>query len=312
MLHPSLSSRIPLLAQAFARREPFRHVLIDDFFAEDFLARVLAEFPDFDQGNARNEAGELGHKSTVERIRELGPAFAELDQQIQSRGFLDLISAITGIPDLLYDPHYFGGGTHENRPGQDLDAHVDFNRHPINGWHRRLNLIVYLNPEWDDAWGGSLELHSDPRSEHDQVTVITPLMNRAVIFETTEWSWHGFSRIAPPAELGALTRRSIALYFYSRERPEEELASPHSTIYVDRPLSEAPHAGQVLDDARAQDIAIALKRRDQHIQRLYADIARQTVELETAAARIKALTDVGVIGSLRQLARASLRKLLLL
>ncbi|MCP5476843.1 MAG: 2OG-Fe(II) oxygenase [Rhodanobacteraceae bacterium] len=309
MLHPSLSSRIPLLAQAFARREPFRHVLIDDFFAEDFLARVLAEFPDFDQGNARNEAGELGHKSTVEGIRELGPAFAELDQQIQSRGFLDLISAITGIPDLLYDPHYFGGGTHENRPGQDLDAHVDFNRHPINGWHRRLNLIVYLNPEWDDAWGGSLELHSDPRSEHDQVTVITPLMNRAVIFETTEWSWHGFSRIAPPAERQRLSRRSIALYFYSRERPEEELAQPHSTIYVDRPVDCPLQAGHTLSADDAEQIRIALARRDQHVQRLYGDITRLTSELDSTKQHLDRIVKSGLSGHLRRLARRLLNTL---
>ncbi len=303
MLHPDLASRVPQLAQTFARREPFRHVLIDQFFAEDFLARVLAEFPAFEKGNARNEAGELGHKSTVERIRELGPAYAELDDQIQSRGFLDLISAITGIPDLLYDPHYFGGGTHENRPGQDLDAHVDFNRHPINGWHRRLNLIVYLNPEWEDAWGGSLELHSDPRRADDRITRVTPLLNRAVIFETTEWSWHGFARIAPPPERSDLSRRSIALYFYSRERPEEELAQSHSTIYVDRPLDFPLLAGHTLSAEQAEQVRIALARRDQHIQRLYGDITRLTGELDTARATLAQVLNAGTLGRIRWLAR---------
>jgi Rps23 Pro-64 3,4-dihydroxylase Tpa1-like proline 4-hydroxylase len=307
MLHPSLSSRIPQLAQAFACREPFRHVVIDDFLAEDFLARVLVEFPAFEVGNARNESGELGHKSTVERIRELGPAYAELDDRIQSREFLDLISAITGIPDLLYDPHYFGGGTHENRPGQDLDAHVDFNRHPVNGWHRRLNLIVYLNPEWDDAWGGSLELHSDPRRADDRITRVTPLLNRAVIFETTEWSWHGFARIAPPAERQGLSRRSIALYFYSRERPEEELARPHSTIYVDRPLDRPLLAGHTLSADDAEQIRIALARRDQHVQRLYGDITRLTSERDAARENLDLILKSGAVGHLRRLARRLLR-----
>jgi Rps23 Pro-64 3,4-dihydroxylase Tpa1-like proline 4-hydroxylase len=307
MLHPSLSSRVPQLAQAFAGREPFRHVVIEDFFAEEFLARVLAEFPAFEVGNARNEAGELGHKSTVERIRELGPAYAELDDSIQSRGFLDLISAVTGIPDLLYDAHYFGGGTHENRPGQDLDAHVDFNRHPVNGWHRRLNLIVYLNPEWDDAWGGSLELHSDPRRADDRITRVTPLLNRAVIFETTEWSWHGFARIAPPAERSGLSRRSIALYFYTRERPAEELAQPHSTIYVDRPPDCSLLPGHTLSASDSEQIRIALARRDQHVQRLYGEITRLTSELDTTKEQLARILKAGVAGHLRRLASRLLR-----
>jgi hypothetical protein len=309
VLDPSIARRSAELNVAFERREPFRHVVFEPFFAPDFLARLLAEFPSFERGNARNEAGELGGKSTVERIRALGPAYAELDDRIQSPEFLGLISKITGIPDLLYDPHYFGGGTHENRRGQDLDAHVDFNRHPVTGWHRRLNLIVYLNPEWDDDWGGSLELHSDPRRVDNQVKLVTPLMNRAVIFETTEWSWHGFARIAPPADRPEITRRSIALYFYSIERPAEELADPHSTIYVDRPLSGHYVAGHTLSEDDQRELAIAITRRDQHIQRLYRDITRITSELEGAKYTLEQVLSSGRLGRLRHAVRAMLRML---
>lgn len=309
MLHPALAARVPALARSFAQGDPFRHVVIDGFFAEEFLSRLLAEFPPFESGNARNEAGELGQKSTVERIRGLGSAFAQLDDQIQTPEFLQLISALTGIPELLYDPHYFGGGTHENRRGQDLDSHVDFNRHPANGWHRRLNLIVYLNPQWDDTWGGSLELHSDPRRSDDRIKLITPVMNRAVIFETTEWSWHGFSRINPPPEYAELSRRSVALYFYTRERPEDELASSHSTIYVDRPLDLALGVGHTLSAADANQIAIALKRRDEHIQRLYGDITRLTAELEAATTTLEEVLNSGRFGRLRRAGNAVLRVL---
>ena len=183
---------------------------------------------------------------------------------MQTREFLDLVGRITGIPELLYDPWYFGGGTHESRNGQDLDAHVDFNRHPIVRWHRRLNLIVYLNQEWDDAWGGSLQLHSEPRSPDDRVTTITPLYNRAVIFETTEWSWHAFPPIVLPADRQALTRKSIALYFYTTQRPAEELADTHSTIYVDSPLPMKYQPGLTLRADDVQELRTLLARRDQH------------------------------------------------
>jgi len=290
-------------AAAFARREPFRHVVIDGFLAPDYAAALLASFPPFERGNARNEAGELGGKSTIERIRGLGAPYAALDELIQTHAFLDLVGRVTGIPDLLYDPDYFGGGTHENREGQDLDPHVDFNRHPREGWHRRLNLIVYLNHDWDDAWGGSLELHSDPRSPDDRVTLVTPLFNRCVIFETTEWSWHGFGRITLPPDGRALSRKSIALYFYTRERPTEELADTHSTIYVDRPLPERFRAGMTLDEHDVDELRALLARRDQHNQRLYRDITRLAGDLERTQAALYA----GRLGRLRYLAHRLLR-----
>jgi Rps23 Pro-64 3,4-dihydroxylase Tpa1-like proline 4-hydroxylase len=292
-------------AARFARREPFRHVVIDDFFAPDYAARLLAEFPPFERGNARNENGELGNKSTVELIRTLGPAYAALDDLVRSPELLELIGRITGIGDLLYDPWYFGGGTHENRTGQDLDAHVDFNRHPVENWHRRLNLIVYFNREWHDAWGGSLELHSDPRSREDHVTLITPNYNRCVIFETTEMSWHGFSRIGQSETSAPLSRKSIALYFYTRERPAEELADTHSTIYVDRPLPERIRAGHTLDNGDVEGIRILLARRDQHNQRLYREITQLTTQLEQSNAALRAAPRPSL---LRRLVRRVLRE----
>jgi hypothetical protein len=285
---PSVTNATPELAARFARRAPFRHVVIDDFFSDSLLSGLLAEFPAFERGNARNESGGLGGKSVVECVRALGPAYERLDDLVQSREFLDLMSQITGIPDLRYDPHYFGGGTHENRPGQDLDPHVDFNLHPVTGWHRRLNLIVYLNPEWNDSWGGSLELHSDPRRTDNDIHLVTPLMNRAVIFETTESSWHGFSRIAPPGDRSNISRRSIALYFYTTERPVEELADPRSTIYVDRPLPQHLCAGYTLSDADGQQLRALVARRDQHIQRLYREIQRLETDLAEATRVLQA------------------------
>lgn len=275
--------------RAFADALPFRHVVIDDFLAADCAAALDREFPGFERGNARTEDGDLGNKATIEKIRGLGHSFAALDDLIQSKAFLDLVGRLTGIDDLLYDPWYFGGGTHESRNGQDLDAHVDFNRHPIENWHRRLNLIVYLNHEWNDAWGGSLELHSDPRSPSNLTTRVTPLFNRCVIFETTESSWHGFPPIALPETERERTRRSLALYFYTKERPPEELADTHSTIYVDRPLPDRFRPGLTLTGDDMQELRILLERRDQHIRRLYGELAEANARLESAHASLSGL-----------------------
>jgi Rps23 Pro-64 3,4-dihydroxylase Tpa1-like proline 4-hydroxylase len=303
MISDQVLTRLPALAEQFQGQEPFRHVVIDGFLQSDVAAGLLAEFPDFNPAKAIDENGQVGRKAVNEQIRQLGPRYSKLDQLIQSRQFLGLVSAITGIPDLLYDPYYFGGGTHDNRDGQSLDAHVDFNRHPVTHTHRRLNLIIYLNPDWRAAWGGLLELHSDPHASDDQITQVVPLFNRAVIFETTECSWHGFSPIRLPAGRQDEARRSIALYFYSTERPAEELAATHSTVYVDRPLPGHIAAGRTLSQADVDELQDLLQARDQHIQRLYRDTKQLNSQLEHA------LQSVGLIrGSLVFRSVAAIRK----
>jgi hypothetical protein len=306
LIDPALSKRTEALRAQFRFARPFRHLVIDDFLAPSFADALLTQFPPFERGNARAEDGTLGNKSTVERIRELRSAFARMDDLTQSRPFLDFLGSITGVPDLLYDPWYFGGGTHENRHGQDLDAHVDFNRHPVESWHRRLNLIVYLNHRWDDGWGGSLELHADPRSDENEIVTITPLFNRAVVFETTEWSWHAFPQIQLPETERNLTRKSLALYFYSRERPADELADTHSTIYVDRPLPSRFTSGRTLTEADVQELRLLLKRRDMHNQRLYGEIGSLTKQLEAANAALSK----GQLGQAVHLARRVWRRFL--
>ena len=247
-----------------------------------------ANSPGFERGNCLNEDGAVGGKSTFPRIAQLGGSFSELDACIQAPAFLQLVSRITGVPDLLYDPEYFGGGTHENRHGQSLDCHIDFNYHPLTGWHRRLNLIVYLNPEWEADWGGALELHRDPHDpDHDQIVRITPTFNRCVVFETTEHSWHGFERIALPDGRQDLGRRSIALYFYTRERPAAQTAGTHSTVYVDRPLPAHIQPGRTLTERDHAELRELLARRDGHNRRLYQDIARLQAQLDrTNASRL--------------------------
>ncbi|MBT8038766.1 MAG: 2OG-Fe(II) oxygenase [Xanthomonadales bacterium] len=281
MIDPRVLDGWQALAETFRSARPFRHVVIDDFFEPAFCREICAQFPAFKDKAAINENKEVGGKATQERVRSLGPAYKSLDDLVKSASFRDLISRISGIPDLQYDPYYFGGGTHENRQGQELDPHVDFNYHPISRQHRRLNLIVYLNEEWQDEWGGSIQLHRDPYRQpgEDEIVTVTPLMNRCVMFETTEHSWHGFQRIDLPEEMRHHSRRSFALYFYTTERPVEEVAGEHSTIYVERHLPGHIRAGEVLGENDLEEIKRLIARRDQHLKRLYGRINSLTGEL---------------------------------
>ncbi|MBO9663262.1 MAG: 2OG-Fe(II) oxygenase [Dokdonella sp.] len=237
-------------AREFAQARPFRHLSIPDFFDPALSERLLADFPSFEARHALNEMGEVGGKAVRMDVRDISDAYRELDRYLQTPEFLGFVSQVTGIPDLLYDPDYVGGGTHENRDGQGLDAHVDFNYHPRTRWHRRLNLIVYLNPRWESGWGGELELHSDPwREAANEAVHVPPLFNRCAIFETTENSWHGFSAITLPDDARHLSRKSFAIYLYTRERPPEQSAPPHATIYVPQGMPPDWREGRTLDAA---------------------------------------------------------------
>ncbi len=274
MLNPRVLQQVAQWRERFGAAEPFRHVVIDDFLERDVAQGLLDAFPSYEKGNSASDDGRAGGKSTVERIRDLGPAYAELDATIQTRDFLDFVGTVTGIERLLYDPFYLGGGTHENRQGQMLQAHIDFNYHPSERWHRRLNLIVYLNPHWEKAWGGNLELYRDPYADAQPLARVVPLFNRCVLFETTEHSWHGFDRIELPPMHAGLSRKSIAIYFYSKDRPSAETAGKHTTHYVNRQLDGRFRAGHVLTERDVADLRELVAHRDNQLRDLYAENSR--------------------------------------
>lgn len=271
IIHPRVLESAADRQAEFASASPFPHVVIDDFLAPDFARALLDSFPAFERGNSVGDDGKPGGKSTLAQIRQQGPAWQRLDDAIQSPAFLDAVSRLTGIENLIYDPWYLGGGTHENRNGMSLDPHVDFNYHPSERWHRRLNLIVYLNPLWEAAWGGCLELFRDPQADARPAQSVAPAFNRCVIFETSERSWHAFDTIRLPPEHAALTRRSIALYFYTRDRPAEETAPRHTTYYVNRQLPPHLDEGHTLSRADVAGIQQLIAQRDTHIRMLYAE-----------------------------------------
>ena len=209
----------------------------------------------------------MGRKATIADIRKISPFYAQVYDYIASQEFLDFVAEATGIRDLVHDEQMFGGGTHENLEGQDLDPHVDFNYIEDSKLHRRLNLLLYLNQEWDVSWGGCLEIHSNPRRpKENQIKVIPPLFNRCVIFETSEHSWHGFERIQLPEGKKHLSRKMLSIYLYTRDRPAEEIAPPHGTFYVQRPIPSRLVPGHALTAEDLKQLEDLIARRDDWIE----------------------------------------------
>lgn len=296
------------LAGKFRDATPFRHVIIDGFFEAETCRRLLAEFPRFEDRYALNEMGQVGRKAVRTSVADISEAYRAADRYIQTPEFLGLISEITGIPALLYDADYVGGGTHESLQSQRLEPHVDFNYHPVTGWHRRLNLIVYLNPQWEESWGGCLELHSDPwKPGVNQVTRVLPLFNRCVIFETNEVSWHSFSKLTLPTERAGLSRKSFAIYLYTRERPATEATASHATVYVPEARPEGVRAGVTLTPEMVAELDDRFGHLHGHLKFLYDREKQFTAHiaiLEAALAKARAAARIPLQGYATQSASA--------
>lgn len=198
---------------------PFPNIYFDNFFNPEELRKVLAEFPELgDKGDIKFEnPNEIKLASRGEY--RFGPNATELAHFLNSQPFLEFLTQLTGIPNLLPDPYFEGGGFHQIKPGGYLKIHADFNKHRLTGLDRRLNVLVYLNEDWEESYGGHFELWDTEMK--GCVKKVLPLFNRMAIFSTTDFSYHGHpDKLTCPPDR---SRKSMALYYYTNGRPAEEV-----------------------------------------------------------------------------------------
>jgi hypothetical protein len=219
--------------EQYSNNSPFPNLSFEDFFNKEFLDLVLEEFPDLSSRadykfNNQNEA-----KLATKGEYKLGPNAKTFIRFLNSQPFLDFLSNLTGIENLLPDPTLAGGGYHEIKPGGFLKIHSDFNKHPVYRLDRRINVLIYLNKDWPEEYGGHFELWNEDMTEC--VKKISPKFNTLALFSTTSKSYHGHPNpLTCPA---SRSRKSIALYYYTNGRPQhevEEFLEDHSTIFKAR------------------------------------------------------------------------------
>ncbi|MFT6270215.1 MAG: hypothetical protein ACJAVV_003044 [Alphaproteobacteria bacterium] len=207
---------------------PYPHIVMDNFINE----AILEEFPDLSKIDSKIEYNETRQtKFKSDGVADISPKAIKLISFLNNDLFLNYLTTLTGIKKpLLSDGYLFGGGYHEIKNGGVLKVHADFNKHLIIDADKRLNILLYLNKDWQKEWGGSLELY-DKDNLDNPVEFVTPEFNRCVIFTTTSFTYHGHPEpITCPLDR---SRKSIALYYYSIGRPESETAGQHGTIFVE-------------------------------------------------------------------------------
>ena len=199
------------LSDTYRNGKPFPHIVIDDFLPPEILDVCLSEFPSklkdvdeyFDRDQERYKA-QFNPDALTESVRGLFYSF-------NSKPFIRVLENITGIKGLIPDPYFLGAGFHEIGQGGHLSIHVDFNHHKVMNLERRINVLIYLNKDWEDSYGGQLELWNRDMSEC--VESVLPLFNRCAIFSTIADSYHGNPQ--PINHPDGVTRKSIALYYYT-------------------------------------------------------------------------------------------------
>jgi hypothetical protein len=217
--------------ESYTQGQPFPHIVIDDFLPVEVLEKVLYEFPDPRQIDWHKSEHAAEKKLSTNREDQMGEITRLLLHQLNSSIFINFLEELTGIDGLIPDPHLLGGGLHQIERGSFLKIHADFNRHQKLKLDRRLNLLIYLNKDWQEEYGGYLELWNPEMTECGQR--ILPIFNRCTIFNTTDFSYHGHPD--PLTCLDGQTRKSIALYYYTNGRPKEELSDFHWTTWHERP-----------------------------------------------------------------------------
>jgi hypothetical protein len=219
------------LRNRFQTAKPFPSICIDNFLTEEFAHRVNNSFPSLAEsrkmGRSFKAVNEVG-KVQVTDAQVFPPALVELHQVLAGAEFLSIMQEMSGYDELLADEELVGGGIHQTGARGRLDVHVDFNYIEERQLYRRLNIIVFFNPGWQDAWGGKLELWDEKvRTCHH---TFLPIFNRCVIFETSEISYHGVTAVTCPDHTA---RRSFAAYYYTRQATPDH--APHSTVFRARP-----------------------------------------------------------------------------
>jgi Rps23 Pro-64 3,4-dihydroxylase Tpa1-like proline 4-hydroxylase len=215
---------------------PFPHFYVDDFFEPTLIDQVLSEFPAPGQIAWQKFDNNQEIKLASAEEASFGPITRLLLYHMNSITFLDFLSKITGIENLISDPCFDGGGLHQIPRGGKLGVHTDFNKHRRYGLDRRLNALLYLNKDWREDYGGHLELWN--RSVTQCEAKILPVFNRLAVFATTDYTFHGHPDPLRCPE--GMTRKSLALYYYSNGRPAEEISGEHSTVFKTRPQDNSP------------------------------------------------------------------------
>lgn len=227
------------LNKQFNEAVPYRHIVLENFLNDDVALKMFENFPDINSLNVKRKSLNED-KSEDYHFDRWDPIFSEVREVIKSEDWCKMMSQITGIGNLSTTMDALGSGVHQGKNGSYVDVHVDVNMNPQANLWRRINLLIYLNKNWQPDYGGDLEVwDKDMKKMYNKVS---PAFNRALIFYTDDNSPHGYSKINVPE---GESRKSFYTYYYT---PLGDGFKYRDSKFISRP-----------DDSRARKLATTTK-----------------------------------------------------
>ncbi|MDO6727136.1 MAG: 2OG-Fe(II) oxygenase [Cognatishimia sp.] len=234
-------------AETYQSGEPYNHICIDNFLPTEAIDRVIEDLKQLPEPESDFSRPQENLKSSY--IPERLPEYTKnLFYAFNSRSFIAFLESMTGIQGLIPDPYFFGAGIHKTQNGGHLDIHADFNVHSVMRVERRLNVLIYLNHDWQAEWGGNFEIWDKQMTQ--KMASFVPTYNRMVCFSTGSDTFHGNPE--PVNHPNGEPRQSIALYYYTATW--DGTRKEHTTLFKPRPGSGDQEDRQVARREKIQDI----------------------------------------------------------
>ncbi len=242
----------------FKNNSPFDHCICEDFFSREFADKIIDEFPNYEQEGFWHEYNnKVEIKKTCNDWNKFKKNTYLLFTTLNSFSFTQILSKAFDM-NLFPDFGLNGGGLHTHKNGGKLNFHLDYDIHPKLIMQRRINLIIFLNPDWDISWGGELGFWSNDeqnKKPNKLIKKIAPIFNRAVFFDTSQNSWHGL--VSKVQTTNNSCRNSVAVYYLTS--PRRDVSDRAKALYA--PTKDQENDKSVLNFIKQRsDIKLASKK----------------------------------------------------
>ena len=198
-------------AKLFKKRKPFNYLIIDNFLDTSFANKLEKEIPNYNDEMWHEYNNPIEFKKLTNNWNHFKSNTYNIFSYLTSEKFSKELETNLKIRNIINDPGLHGGGIHIHKNGGKLNPHLDYFIHPKNNCIRKLNLLIYLNKNWKESYGGHLGFWEKKKGGLILKKEILPKFNRAVIFDTSKNSWHGLSREVKSKN--KIYRKHFAVYY---------------------------------------------------------------------------------------------------